>query len=145
MRIDAKDRINLAAGDEVVVRLLTAGGPVRWRGRDEWLVGIPRAWHHLAAIRRNVDCRGLNCRACERGMRRNVRFETPLLLETAERLRQVTAFLTSRDHREFAKIGEILEAEGRDPRGVRILWRRHRGGRGGEVRLLEGAGRDAPA
>lgn len=123
MTIDAKGRLDLRHGEELAVRLTTTGAIFADQGRLQRLVGRKRGYHYLRSMGRAVDCAWLNCRYCDRGMRRQVKYETQLLWEGLSGLEVHTAFLAFREHGQFAKAAEVIERQGRDPTEVRLLWR----------------------
>lgn len=122
MALDARGRLDLKAGETLRVRMTSTGRVVNRGGHIERHVGKIRAYHVLISVRRTIDCRGWNCKPCERGMRRIIRFETRLLLETPGGLEEHTAFLSWQENRAFAKVAEVLELEGRNPASVPLIW-----------------------
>ncbi len=127
MVVDRRGNLDLRRGEELIVRLTSTGALFHERGRVVRWVGRKRGYHFLVAAHRSVRCSWLNCDLCEQGRRRDVRYETRLLLETPNGLEEHTAFLAPREHAEFAKAAEVIVASGREPMDVRLLWKRRRG------------------
>jgi hypothetical protein len=134
--LDARGHLDLRPGEDLYVRLVTVGSMKSYRGRIERHVGKLRGYHFLLGPYRSIDCSWNNCRYCEHGVERKVKYETLMLWESPDGLRECTAFLTSREHRLFGKAAEIIEKQGRDPRDVRLLWRYKSGTRTPEVLLV---------
>jgi len=123
MTLSKRGHLDLGKDEELVVRLTSVGGPYVIGGKELRLVGRLRGYHYLVGPNRMIDCAWNNCKHCDRGMRRKVRYETRLWWEGPDGLEERTSFLSGAEHRAFAKAAIVIEAQGRDPKDVRLLWR----------------------
>lgn len=120
--------VHLRPGPAVALRLqtTTAADPDDLRalglGSATRYVGQPRAFHRTGAGRW-IDCAVIACPRCAFGLRRHVRFETPVLVEIHGGFTPARAFFTRAVAEQLAQIADRIDARRQDPATVRIRWR----------------------
>jgi len=119
--------LDLQSGDEHVLRLTsttrtTVLDTIDGVDTRAPFLGVLRGFHRLRSGAMS-GCSWHNCDRCDRGWRRHIRFELRVLFEApGGLLEERRVYLSPRVAGQFAKIAERIDAQGKDPADVRILW-----------------------